>query len=87
MQLIKKLMRAEKKISACLSTILLMVAGAAPGIGAPLIGLSLNLPKGGTVYDLGKITAQERSDGVRLMYISAKWRDLEPSPGQIISRF
>jgi len=48
----------------------------------PLIGLSLNLPEGARAADLDKIARQERLDGANLMYLSAKWCDLEPRLGQ-----
>jgi hypothetical protein len=53
-----------------------------PVQGKSLIGLSLNLPEGGTAADLDKIARQERQDGANLMYLSGKWSDLEPRPGQ-----
>jgi len=53
-----------------------------PGQGAPLIGLSLNLPEGAPATELDNISREERLAGVNLLYLSAKWCDLEPRPGQ-----
>ena len=49
----------------------------------PLVGISLNVPQGGTGPDLVRSVLAARSAGARLMYVSLKWSELEPSPGRV----
>lgn len=48
----------------------------------PPMGVAINLPEGGTANDIGREVMAARSGGARLMVLSHKWSELEPSPGK-----
>jgi len=70
-------------------TILLfgMVIGCLLGIGdvqaapKPLVGVSVNVPEGGSATDLIAAVLTERTARAGVLCVSAKWSDLEPQPG------
>ncbi len=49
--------------------------------GRPLIGLSINVPEGGGTKELIQAITDERSLGLKLIYISKKWSEIEPTLG------
>lgn len=59
----------------------ILFAGPSYAAGPP-IGIAVNLPEGGTANDIGREIMAARTDGARVMVLSHKWSELEPSAGK-----
>ena len=73
------LSRARIVLSWSFTLLALLGAFDLPVQGKSLIGLSLNLPEGAPESELYKIGCEERSDGLKLVYVNANWRVLPVS--------
>lgn len=56
---------------------------AMPASTKSLVGLSLNIKQDGTTQDLVHDILAEKEMGVKVLFISHKWSELEPAPGKL----